>query len=458
VRRLSIRVFLAFWSVIVLTLVCVVLINAQIDRYQRGEDFEAEASRYIETRVATPAQEALDRYGQRGLVRWLSSARSRSRFLELHVITEDGRELLGNRLPRRSRDLIDTWRAGALDRVEDAPRRWSRVLEGPGGRDYLLVMTRPPRPLLFRLFGPFGPLGLLAVAIVISGLVSYALARYVTRPMQRMGEAGTALGQGDLTARLPDRLTRRRDEIGGLARDFNRMADRLTTLIGGQQQLLRDVSHELRSPLARIEVALSLAEREFAGAGDSRHLERIRLESERLDALVGEILEYARLKQDGALQQQPLDLAALIDDVVADARLEGGPRKITVEAAGPEHALLNGDETLLRRALENVVRNAVRHSPEGGRVTVSLEPSDSLLEVRVADEGPGVPGDALETIFEPFVRLSGGRSEDSPGGGIGLAIARAAVERHGGRIRARNREAGGLVVTLIIDSKPAPAH
>jgi signal transduction histidine kinase len=296
------------------------------------------------------------------------------------------------------------------------------------------------------------------VAIVISGLVSYALARYVTRPMQRMGEAGTALGQGDLTARLPDRLTRRRDEIGGLARDFNRMADRLTTLIGGQQQLLRDVSHELRSPLARIEVALSLAEREFAGAGDSRHLERIRLESERLDALVGEILEYARLKQDGALQQQPLDLAALIDDVVADARLEGGPRKITVEAAGPEHALLNGDETLLRRALENVVRNAVRHSPEGGRVTVSLEPSDSLLEVRVADEGPGVPGDALETIFEPFVRLSGGRSEDSPGGGIGLAIARAAVERHGGRIRARNREAGGLVVTLIIDSKPAPAH
>lgn len=459
-RRLSIRVFLAFWSVIVLTLVAVVLINAQIDRYQRGEDFELEASRYIDTRVVAPARAALERFGRRGLERWLTTARARSRLLELHIITPDGGELLGNRLPRRGREIFEAWRDGRLEQVGDTPRRWTRVLTGPDGRDFLLVMARPPRPFLFRLFGPFGPLGLLTIAVVISGLISFALARFVTRPLQRMGEAGTALGQGDLASRLPERLTGRRDEIGSLARDFNRMADRLAATIGDQQQLLRDVSHELRSPLARLQVALSLAERELddASRASSRHLDRIRLESDRLDALVGEILEYTRLQQAGGLDRRAFDVVSLIDDIAADARLEGRPRGIAIEHDGLDSAVYEGDEGILRRAIENVIRNAVRHSPEGGRVTVVLEGHETIYRLIVGDQGRGVPEADLDRIFEPFVRISAGRSEASPGGGIGLAIARAAVERHHGGIFARNRATGGLEVCIDLPRHPTRAR
>jgi signal transduction histidine kinase len=444
VNRLSVRVFLAFWAVIVLSLVSVVLINSQIHRYQRGEEFEQERTEFIEERVVAPAQAALNRHGERGLKRWLVAARARSRVLDLHVVDASGTELLGDRLPRRGRPLVESWQSGqAVDRPGNT-HRWARELRAPNGDQYLLIVSRPPRPFLFRLFGPFGPLGLLLVAIVISGLISFALARYIARPMQRMREAGSALGSGDLAARLPERLARRRDEIGGLARDFNRMADQLSQMISGQQQLLRDVSHELRSPLARIQVALSLAERD----GDPRYLERIRVESERLDALVGEILAYARLQHADPLADRAFDLVDCVTDIVADARLEGRARKVEVNFDGPDRLMVHGDEQALRHAIENVIRNAVRHSPEGERVAVCLAREDGRARLRVSDRGPGVdPGD-LQRIFEPFVRLSPGRSESGVGGGIGLAIARAAVDRHGGRISAENAPDGGLVVNL----------
>ena len=441
-NRLSLRIFLAFWAVIVLSLIAVVLINTQIHRYQRGEELEREA--FIEERIVEPAQTALERRGERSLQHWLMRARARSRALELNIVDRDGREILDNRLPRSSRSLVEDWRSGEPPDTGASSRRWARVLEAPDGREYLLILTRPPRPFLFRLFGPFGPLGLLAVAIVMSGLISFGLARYIAGPLQRMREAGAALGGGDLDARLPRRLTRRGDEIGGLARDFNRMAERLSGVIEGQRQLLRDVSHELRSPLARIQVALSLAEREH----DPRHLERIRRESERLDALVGEILLYARLQHAEPLDSGPFDLVDCLAEIVADARLEGRSRSIDVVLEAPERLEIHGDESMLRRAIENVVRNAVRHTHDDTTVTACLEATSDDIQLTVADQGPGVAPAALEAIFEPFVRLSPGRSESSTGGGIGLAIARAAVERHGGRITARNAEQGGLAVTL----------
>lgn len=445
-NRLSVRIFLAFWAVIVLSLVAVVVINAQIHRYQRGEEFERERAELIDRRLVEPARTALARHGKRGLERWLVNARARTRLLELHIVDRRGEDLLGERLPRRSRALVQAWRSGEVLEASPSSHRWTRVLQGIDGREYLLIMSRPPRPFLFRLFGPFGPLGLLVVAIVTSGLISFALARYVAGPMRRMREAGSALGGGDLNARLPAKLTRRRDEIGGLARDFNNMAERLSSMITGQRQLLRDVSHELRSPLARINVALSLAER----ACDPRHLARIRTESERLDSLVGEILAYARLQHADVLESEAFDLVDRLADVVADARLEGRARGVDVSLRAPQKLEIRGDEHMLRRAIENIVRNAVRHSPENRDVAVRLMDDGEEVRVDVADQGPGVAPEDLERIFEPFVRLSPERSESGVGGGIGLAIARAAVERHSGRITADNAPAGGLIVKLTL--------
>lgn len=443
-NRLSVRIFLAFWGVIIMSLVTVVLINAQIHRYQRGEEFEHDRNDFVDQRVAGPAQAALARHGERGLERWLAEARARSRFLELHVVDRRGNELLGNRLPRPARPLVEAWRSGQLEQIPTSSHRWVRELGAPGGRDYLLIMTRPPRPFLFRLFGPFGPLGLLVVAIVMSGLISFGLARYMANPLRRVREAGAALGSGDLAARLPERLSARRDEIGGMARDFNRMADRLSSMINSQRQLLRDVSHELRSPLARIQVALSLAERDSA----PRHLEQIRIESERLDALVGEILAYTRLQHTDALEIRSIDLVDVVADIVADAQLEGQTRSIRIDFESPDRLPMRGDRQALHRAIENVVRNAIRHSPEGGHVAIRLTPAEDGIALSVTDQGPGVARADLARIFEPFVRISPERSETGIGGGIGLAIARAAVERHGGRISAANADNGGLKVTL----------
>ncbi|NBD95326.1 MAG: HAMP domain-containing protein [Gammaproteobacteria bacterium] len=445
-NRLSVRIFLAFWAVIVLSLVAVVIINSQIHRYQRGEEFERERAELIDRRLVEPAQTALTRHGRRGLERWLVNARARTRLLELHVVDRRGQELLGEPLRRRSRALVEAWRSDETVEASTSSHRWTRVLQGIDGREYLLIMARPPRPFLFRLFGPFGPLGLLLVAIVTSGLISFGLARYIAGPMGRMREAGSALGSGELDARLPQQLTRRRDEIGGLARDFNSMAERLSSMITGQRQLLRDVSHELRSPLARINVALSLAERD----ADPRHLARIRTESERLDALVGEILAYARLQHADVLENEAFDLVDCLADIIADARLEGRARDVDVSLQSPDGLDIRGDEHMLRRAIENVVRNAVRHSPENGRVEVRLTEGHDAISIGVADQGPGVAPEDLERIFEPFVRVSPERSESGVGGGIGLAIARAAVERHGGRIAAENDPEGGLTVKLTL--------
>ncbi|MEM7053332.1 MAG: ATP-binding protein [Pseudomonadota bacterium] len=442
-KRLSVRIFIAFWSVIVLTLVSVVLINSHIHRYQQGEEFGEERTALIERRLITPARAALDRGGREGLKNWLISARSRSRTLDIEVVEQHGESLSGGRLPRHSMPLIQAWQAGNLEQATPPGRRWARVLRAEN-EAYLLIVSRPPRPFLFRLFGPFGAAGLLVVAILISGLISFMLARYIARPLQDMRNAGSALAAGDLEARLSPQLVRRSDEIGALAGDFNRMAERLTTMINSQRQLLRDVSHELRSPLARIQVALSLAERDR----EPRYLERIRSESNRLDALVGEILAYTRLRHADALEVSEFDLVDCVSDIVAGARLEGRTRRIGVELDTPDHLLMHGDLQAMQRAIENVVRNAVRHSPDNATVLVALVRDAEQIQLTVQDCGPGVAEDELERIFEPFARLSPERSETGIGGGIGLAIAAAAVERHQGRIFATNAKAGGLVVTL----------
>lgn len=442
-RRLSVRIFLAFWSVIVLTLVAVVLINSQIDRYQRGEEFGRERTEAIERQLVIPAREALQLQGAAGLRRWLISARKQSRTLKIEIADTTGKSLLGGRIPRHSAPMVQAWKAGELDLDKLPDNQWVRVLQA-NDKNYLLIVSRPPRPFLFRLFGPFGAVGLLIVAILISGLISFALARYIARPLQDMRSAGSALGAGDLDTRLSPSLVRRQDEIGGLAQDFNRMAERLATVIKGQRQLLRDVSHELRSPLARIQVALSLAER----GNDPRYLERIRIDCERLDALVGEILAYARLQHADALETSEFDLVDCVTDIVTDARLEGRTHQVDVALDAPDHLIMRGDPQALHRAIENVVRNAIRHSADNTVVSVALTCDQQQIQLIIHDCGPGVAEDDLERIFEPFVRLSPERGEAGIGGGIGLAIARAAVERHHGCISAANAESGGLVVRM----------
>lgn len=340
----------------------------------------------------------------------------------------------------------------------------------PGGRS-------PPGLSPRRPFPPPGPLGLLLAqpdwlalillsVVLVGGGVCYALARYLTNPLRRLRTATRKLADGDLAARVGAAVARRRDEIGGLGRDFDFMAERLEALLAAQQRLLRDISHELRSPLARLNVALDIARR-HAGAnvqtGDA--LDRIERESGRLNELIGQLLLLARLESgapDG--QKIAVDLAQMLQEIAADADFEARGRNCRVRVAACEPCMTHGLPHMLRSAVENVVRNAVRYTAEPSDVELALRRNaavrpeapelphaaelDGWAVLTVRDHGPGVPETALSDIFRPFYRLDDARDRQTGGTGLGLAITARAVEAHGGQVRAANAPGGGLQVEI----------
>jgi|HubBroStandDraft_4_1064222.scaffolds.fasta_scaffold24365_2 signal transduction histidine kinase len=265
----------------------------------------------------------------------------------------------------------------------------------------------------------------------------YLLAYYLTYPVRKLQRAVERFGRGDLTARA---ATRRHDELGDLGRTFDRMADRIQTLVDAEHRLLLDISHELRSPLARLRVAVELAR---SGQNRDQHLDRIDKEAVRLNSLVGGLLQVTRAEGDpGALRREPVRLDRLLEELVADSSLEAQARGSEVRLGSAQPATVQGDAELLRRAIENVIRNAIRHAPESSVVEASLEAAGGRAVVRIRDYGPGVPEEALPRIFDAFYRVETDRDRASGGAGLGLSIARRAVELHKGTIRARNAGPG----------------
>jgi two-component system sensor histidine kinase CpxA len=270
-------------------------------------------------------------------------------------------------------------------------------------------------------------------------LLCYALAAHLTSPVRRLQKAVDRFGRGDLDARA---RSDRADELGELARTFDRMAERIQTLLAAERRLLLDISHELRSPLARLSVAAELArsdeQREAA-------LNQIQKESDRMNALVGELLQVTRAEGDpSALRLEQVRLDELLDSLVEDCSIEAKARGCSLQLnARPIE--IRGDGELLRRALENMIRNAIRFAPEESKVEINAEMRGAVATIRVRDYGPGVPDEALPRIFDPFYRVEADRSRVSGGVGLGLAIARRAVDLHKGKLRARNATPGLLV-------------
>jgi len=357
---------------------------------------------------------------------------------QLYLFDEEGREILGRDRARRH-----LGREGG---------RWrSRTLQDRSGRDWELVMVRRPAPFGLLEPGIRGILFRLLLASLISALVSWFLARSLTRPLEGLGRASRKLATGNLAARVGEPITGRKDEFGVLARDMDLMAAQLETSQQANRRLLRDVSHELRSPLARQRVALELA-RKRGGEPVAAELERIETESERLEALVDEVLDLLReTSRASPFRPEPFDLTELLADLaelVTYELPEGAPG---IERRWPDALPVKADRELLWRALENVLRNAVLHSDPGAAITVTAEsgPGDlSMVVLTVRDRGPGVPAGQLATLFDPFSRVEESRDRASGGHGLGLAIAAAAIARHGGEVRAENHPAGGLLIRM----------
>jgi signal transduction histidine kinase len=334
------------------------------------------------------------------------------------------------------------------------------------GKRYTLVLVLPPGPRVF--FGPHDIPGLgIGIAIITSGLMCYLLAWSMTSPVTRLRKAAQSLAAGDLSARTGAPASGRRDELSELMRDFDRMAERIEGLVESQSRLLKDVSHELRSPLARLSVALGLA-RQKAAPEIEGSLNRIEIEADRLNQLIQRLLTISRLESgtDG-LRKAKSSLKELVEQVARDAEYETPGRgcRVTTPADAADEFLVEADPDLLHSAIENVVRNATRYTAEGTTVEVRLERQSAAngeeIVVSVRDSGPGVPNEALQKIFEPFYRLDDARNRQTGGAGLGLSIADRAIRLHGGQLRASNRKEGGLEVEIRIPAAAGfalPAH
>lgn len=275
---------------------------------------------------------------------------------------------------------------------------------------------------------------------------SALLAWHLTRPMNRLRQGFERLAQGDLGVRLYPAMRRRHDEISDAARDFDAMAERLQLLVESREQLLHDVSHELRSPLARLQLAIGLARQDPARIEGS--LARIQLETQRMDKMIGELLTLTRASHGERDGEEYYDLQALVEAVVSDTRYEAQHLGIEIKGQADEEVeyTICGQAELIRRALDNVLRNALRFSQAGQVITLTLQRQGVEFVIEVADQGVGVDESKLSSIFDPFVRI--GSPAVGKGYGLGLAITRKAIQAQGGRVEARNSEEGGLVVAL----------
>jgi signal transduction histidine kinase len=305
-------------------------------------------------------------------------------------------------------------------------------------RQYWLFLIDERRSFLFWFLQPQH---LWIIGAVI--LLCYGFSYHLTSPLRRLREVVDEFGRGELSARA---ATGRHDEFGQLAVSFNKMAERTQTLLTAERRLLMDISHELRSPLARLGVAVELAR---SGEDRDLMLDRIEKEAERLNELVSELLHVTRVEGDPSQRKtETVYLDELVGEVVEDCRIEAKMKGCQIAWKSADRgAAVSGDEELLRRAFENVLRNAIRYAPEKTAVEVDLAVSGDLGKIAIRDHGPGVPDESLARIFDAFYRVDSDRNRASGGVGLGLAIARRAVELHHGKLRAENRQPG-LCVTI----------
>jgi signal transduction histidine kinase len=312
---------------------------------------------------------------------------------------------------------------------------------------YVVVAEAPVRSRwMFFIVPDTLPYRLLAI-VLVTGFVAVLLARYLAEPIARLRRATQQMAAGDLSVRVAGQLASADQQTQALGRDLDAMAERIQALLDSERQLRRDISHELRSPLTRLNIALELIRRrtpdDLAPAFD-----RIERDTARLDAMIGELLTLNRLEAEGIARAEPIELGALARSIVDDAAIEAERQSSRLTLRAHEACSLQGNRELLRRAIENVVRNAIRFTPAGEAVEVELvrEQGRALLHVR--DHGPGVPASSLDKIWKPFYRVEGDRARNTGGTGLGLAITEQAIALHGGKARAENHPGGGLLVTL----------
>ena len=458
-RSLFVKIFLWFWLASIVIIVSTLVLMSVFEPFEPLREDGRRIRRLAH--FGRNAVEILERDGSVALKDFISR-RGRRRGRQLFLFDKNSAPVTGKVPPPHVKDLAGR---AAKSGVTEFQRRDKSILlaqtvYGSGGNYYIMVSELPDRPrpsLASRFLNPrFISLRLLAIFIVAS-VFCYWLAWYLASPARKLKTATRQFASGDLKTRVGHLLGGRKDELADLGQDFDIMAERIEGLVSAQQRLLRDISHELRSPLARLNVALELA-RQRSGDEAKESLDRIELESERLNKLIGQLRTLTLLESGSEnIDRKTIDFSSLVRAVSDDADFEAGSRARSVIAELGEEIMVEGSEELLRRAIENVVRNAVRYTDEGTEVEISLQRlqlnDKEFAVLTVRDHGRGVPEDDLDRLFTPFYRVAESRDSKSGGMGIGLAITDRAVRLHGGTVKAENAPGGGLIIRVELPAK-----
>jgi two-component system OmpR family sensor kinase len=442
VRSLFWRILASFWLAIALVAGLSILLGHVLNqdawilsRHPALKDFAEQWTQVYESKGANPAQDLLEQLKRRYRI-------------DTQVLNDSSESVVPGTFPRRAAALEDR----QLKDPDNKPLPWRRLTteysSPTSGETYLLIYRVPyPEIEAWHRDSVLWPLSALGIALVVLTLFSLFVTLSITRPLSRLRGAVHDLGQASYQQHSLAQLADRRDEFGVLATDFNLMGQRLQSLIGSQRQLLRDVSHELRSPLARLRIALALAERAEPEQRE-KLWPRLTRECDRLETLISEILALARLDAEHATAET-VDINGLLGGVRKDAQLSVPDQELRIEAQ--PGLTVRGWPGMLERAVDNLVRNAVRFSPPGQPVELFAHQQGEHIELSVRDHGPGVASEHLAQLGEPFFRAPG---QSAQGHGLGLAIARRAIERHGGRLSLGNHPAGGFVATLELPLTP----
>jgi two-component system sensor histidine kinase CpxA len=448
-KSLFLKIFLSFWLAQAMFLVLGILVTVAMRPTRRISAIEALQPKFLSEAVAAYQAGGPDRMRQ-----YLHTLRETQNIRS--ALFRDRESLVGHSVPPQFVEVANGTRHTTdtlIGRLNPHFQMLRASMTGPDGHNYILVTEMPPGQTA--LFGPNGvPVIGILIFVLTSGLVCYLLAQFLTSPVVRLRKAAQRLASGDLATRVGAPSSPGGDEVSQLLRDFDLMAEQIEKLVNAQSRLLKDISHELRSPLARLSVALELARQRTGPEGQSI-LDRISLESNRMNELIGSLTTIARLESGtGSIRKQAVHLEDVVQEVARDAAFEAQTRNTQVECEILDELPVTGDPALLRSAIENVVRNATRYTPEGTAVVIRAEKKKSgnfeEAYIQVSDSGPGVSEKELDKIFEPFYRIDNARERSTGGVGLGLAITDQAIRLHGGSVRASNLPEGGLLVEMHI--------
>lgn len=443
--RLFWKIFISFWLTLLITGAIVGGLVWQYNK-ERIEQLEVIANSPRADFSVNALARILREEGREGLEHVIQQRKEyQLRPLPIFIVNEAGEDLLGRPVPplvlKKAREAVTDPQQTAIQQVTT-----------PKGEQYLLFIPRRDfrgtrHNNIFPRHLPWTPLFILFLG---SLLFSAGLAWYITRPIRHLREATNQFAEGKLDTRVMHNIGNRKDEITDLARDFDHMAEQIQKLVATQKRLLNDVSHELRSPLARLQMAIEMRRQQPDKAEEL--MRRIEKESQRLDELVGELLTLSRLEANVHKNENDyLDINGLVASIADDARFEAENQNKQVVFNPNNEVLISGSIELLRRAVENVIRNAIYYTPEQTQVSITMSHDHDYIVITVCDSGTGVKVEKLSDLFQPFVRISDSdQNVKIPGYGLGLAIARRAIELHNGTIKAYNHPQGGLCVEMRI--------